>query len=258
MRQRVVGTGITQKRVTTLVEITAQGVREDRGFALRSSYGGFTQFADDVRDWSGRTLEAAGLPRREGRYVQLKDGSLLDVSGFARADVCQMDLRCAPGKNHPVVRNIEIVVKDAGFGSDTPEGYAATMLACLDRAEKSRAAGRIDSAMEWSLRLGELTAEARMKFRWESHALRGQKISAALTTNQQEANTIRKAEAEAERKVWQAQADDIATRYPSYSKARIAEKVRERLIEQNKRGAVIKVRSVDAISRKITIARKAC
>ncbi|HEX2526869.1 MAG TPA: hypothetical protein VHL31_11315 [Geminicoccus sp.] len=274
MRRRIVGTGITQKQVTTLVEMTTRGVREDPGLAQRTSFGGFAQFADDVREWAVRTLEAEGLPSRESRYVQVKDGSFLDVSGHTFAEVFQMDLRCAPGQKRPIGTNIEGVVKEAGLGLDSPAGYAAAMLTYLDRAEKSREGGRVDSAMEWSLRLGEAAAEARMKFRWEEHALRGQNNKEVLARNQPKSNATRHNESKKEWAIWQKKADELILEFPTYKKTPIAGKTSKWLFEKREaekdqerealklglpyhNDAPTIVRSQDAIARRITTDRKA-
>jgi hypothetical protein len=229
-QDRITGTGITRRRASRLLMVEDGVLKENSRHATQPGFGGLDEYVAVTTAWATGVLAAASLPTTAGSYVILAGGQYQCVDSMSRDDLAKLG---HAGRH--VFTLDQLVTTKQGHEPDSAEGYAAWLLQCLHWMERSRSLGNTDSALEWAMRFAELATEARMKFRWECHALRGQKNAGKLVENQQQANASRQAEAEARRKDWQAIADLIWARRPGASKELVAREVRKELQRQNDR-----------------------
>ena len=186
----------------------------------RAAWGGVANIAQDARKWAAAVLHEAGLPSSYGHFWLCPDGGYVDVTGLSCwEEYCALTNLRSP----PPPCDLLGLVHHKGLQFDSPAGYAARLLALLWRLE--RASDNLQQSVEYAIEFGYLARECGMKFRWERHALHGEKKAADLRETAATANAIRKAAAEQKWADWQRIADDLFAAKPGESKLWAADQI---------------------------------
>ena len=230
--RQLVGTGITQREHVTLLrmegQISGDGLKrlvwvyENPEMAGQTSWGGMANFVEDTRQWAAEVLTEAGLPSSYGRFWPLADGSYRDVAGLSWKEYCALTNLHSP----PPPADLVGLVHLKGLQPDSPAGYAARLLALLWRL--NAASGNLERSVELAFEFGYLARECSMKFRWERHALHGQKKATELRDIATAANARRKSAAAQKRAEWQELANALFATKPGESKLWAADEIRKK------------------------------
>lgn len=158
-------------------------------------------------------------------------GGYADVIAFARERLEQVKA-AAP----PIFDDLEGY--NSFFVERHSEGwYVESVVIEANIAEKAVAQGRPWEAVACAMRIGELLTEARMKRLWEPAALTGLKQRNKLDEQRAKAIEAKQTEAEKNRTLWQAEADQVWAENPNLSRRsagrRVAERLRKRGVQAN-------------------------
>ncbi len=165
--RRPIGTGMTKRGTVTFdwdnpadVEVQVEAAID----AFEQS--SFERLSRRIMDHARAILAAAGLPTDvNGVYALAEDRSWTQVEKIPRSRA---------RKQRPLSLPQLVVLR--GHASDSPEGYAVSLLFLINRANRLAAAGAIDEAMATAFTAGQQINEAAMKEIWEADALRGEKV----------------------------------------------------------------------------------
>ena len=236
--RQLVGTGITQRERVTLLRIDKQDMEarwswyENPELAGQTSWGGMANFVREIRQWAAEALNAAGLPSSHGHFWLLADGSYKDVTGLSWKEYCDVTKLRSP----PPPGDLISLTQVKGLQPDSSAGYAArllTLLWCLEKAPGNR-----KQSVEHAFEFGYLARECSMKFRWERHALHGQKKSAVLRDTAATANARRKVAAGQKWAEWQKIADVLFADKPDESRLWAANQIKLKTGAREKRDTI--------------------
>ena len=129
---------------------------------------------------------------------------------------------------------------------DSEQWYAEKVLTILNLADSERDQGRLHNASRYDFQAGVIFGEAGMKFAWEDHALRGQKVLQAARDGHALIHGT-SAEKLARWAVYQLVMDEVRKRNPDASKNKILEIV---MAETHASRSTLKRRTEDPGPRK--------
>jgi hypothetical protein len=205
VKRETVGSGMTTAERVTYDLLTPEGVaayEQDRQAGVFA----FSQTIESARRWADEAFRRMRLPPgiyvcTGGRWLPSPDGS---GSKYFR------------------------VPKAMGVSEDSALGFAARIVQTCIFLESNLKKGEADRAASNAYHLGTLVAQCRMKFAWEKSALHGQKMKAEGKSNLQKYNAKKLPKNQRKWESWQAAADPVWKRHPTFSSSRVAEKIKEK------------------------------
>lgn len=180
-----------------------------------------------ARDWK---KIGTGITEREADVYTGKDAipALLKSLAQWEADCKAYGGQFGAVSQH-VIETCRFIVatSDPPYKPDSDADFAQRILHSYEIAKAAIERDDADAAARFAYDVGVLATQAKMKWNWERHALRGKKQLEALRKGTRTLNETRTDRAKERHAEWQEQAQEIWTRNPHLSKSDVAKKIAE-------------------------------
>lgn len=183
----------------------------------------FAGWVKPLQEKARELLLNAGMPAEYGKYYYRVDGD------WRPADSSEEKETPSGWERGGLLK----LARAFGYDDSSEIDYAARTMELSYIVECMITGQNSSQAAKFAVQLGELVAEARIKFEWESDALRGRQSRESYGAAVRRSNRERREAAIARYQEWQQIADRIWRGNPSLSKSRAAESVRRKLESQD-------------------------